>query len=326
MRSHGVLSATSGVTKLYRNIGSVRNNGIELTLKTVNVKSRRFLWTSDFNISFNRSRILSLTNDENQMLTSVNWTGNFSSTPLYITQVGGPLTAFYGFVYDGLYQVDEFYKAGDGSYTLKEGIPTNGTSTVGPGHVKFRDINGDGEITDADRVIIGRAEPIHTGGFNNDFRYKNFELSVLLQWSVGQRVMNANRIMFEGNQSARPINQFASYSDRFIVGDPSTYSSDNNAVGGAGPLGWYSSKTLEDGSYLRLKTVQLSYNLPKRILRRLHVSKLQVFVSGNNLATLTSYTGLDPEVSTYYTALTPGFDYSAYARNRIVSVGTNITF
>ena len=320
------VSATSGVTKLYRNIGSVRNNGIELTLKTVNVKSRRFLWTSDFNISFNRSRILSLTNDENQMLTSVNWTGNFSSTPLYITQVGGPLTAFYGFVYDGLYQVDEFYKAGDGSYTLKEGIPTNGTSTVGPGHVKFRDINGDGEITDADRVIIGRAEPIHTGGFNNDFRYKNFELSVLLQWSVGQRVMNANRIMFEGNQSARPINQFASYSDRFIVGDPSTYSSDNNAVGGAGPLGWYSSKTLEDGSYLRLKTVQLSYNLPKRILRRLHVSKLQVFVSGNNLATLTSYTGLDPEVSTYYTALTPGFDYSAYARNRIVSVGTNITF
>lgn len=317
---------TSGVTKLYRNIGSVRNNGLEITLNTVNIQRRHFTWTSDFNISFNRSEVLSLTNDENQMLTPVNWTGNFSSTPLYITQVGGPLTAFYGFVYDGLYQVEEFYQAADGSYTLKEGIPTNGTSDIKPGHIKFKDITGDGQITDVDRVIIGRAEPLHMGGFNNNFRYKGFELSVLLQWSYGAKVMNANRIMFEGNQSARAINQFASYADRYVAGDPSTYSSDNYAIGGQGPLGWYSSKTLEDGSYLRLKTVQLSYNIPKKHLRKIGVSKLQVYVSGNNLATLTGYSGLDPEVSTYNSALTPGFDYSAYARNRIFSLGVNLTF
>ena len=320
------VSYTTGVNKLYRNIGSVRNNGLELSFKTINFKSRRFTWISDFNISFNRSKVLALTNDEHQMLTSVSWTGNFSSTPLYITQVGGPLTAFYGFVFDGLYQVDEFYKAADGSYTLKEGIPTNGTSTVQPGHIKFKDINGDGQITDVDRVVIGRAEPIHTGGFNNNFRYRNFELSVLLQWSYGNKVMNANRIMFEGNQSARPINQFASYADRYIVDDPSTWSSSNTAVGGAGPLGYYSSKTLEDGSYLRLKTVQLSYNLPRKLIARAGLSKVQVYISGQNLATLTSYSGLDPEVSTYNSALTPGFDYSAYARNRIVSLGANITF
>ena len=138
--------------------------------------------------------------------------------------------------------------------------------------------------------------------------------------------MNANRIMFEGNQSERPINQFASYADRYIAGQPSTYSSDNYAVGGQGPLGWYSSKTLEDGSYLRLKTIQLSYSIPKKYLRKIGVSQLQVYVSGNNIATLTGYTGLDPEVSTYNSALTPGFDYSAYARNRIFSLGVNVTF
>ena len=195
-----------------------------------------------------------------------------------------------------------------------------------PGHIKFKDITGDGQITDADRVIIGRAEPIHTGGFNNTLRVKNFELSVLLQWSYGAKVMNANRIMFEGNQSARPVNQFASYADRYVAGDPSTYGSDNYAVGGQGPLGYYSSKTLEDGSYLRLKTVQLSYNFPAKLLKRHRISQLQLFVSGQNLATLTSYSGLDPEVSTYNSALTPGFDYSAYARNRIVSAGVNLTF
>lgn len=320
------VSYTTGVNKLYRNIGSVRNNGFELSINTVNVKTRKVTWMSSFNIAFNRSKVLSLTDDESQMLTPVSWTGNFSSTPLYITQVGGPLTAFYGFVYDGLYQAGEFYRAADGSYTLKEGIPTNGTSTVQPGHIKFKDITGDGQITDADRVIIGRAEPIHTGGFNNTLRVKNFELSVLLQWSYGAKVMNANRIMFEGNQSARPVNQFASYADRYVAGDPSTYGSDNYAVGGQGPLGYYSSKTLEDGSYLRLKTVQLSYNFPAKLLKRHRISQLQLFVSGQNLATLTSYSGLDPEVSTYNSALTPGFDYSAYARNRIVSAGVNLTF
>ena len=320
------VTQTAGVSKLYRNIGCVRNEGLEISLNTINIQKRHFVWKSDFNISFNRSRVMSLTNDENQMLTSVNWTGNFKSTPLYITQVGGPLTAFYGFVYDGLYQVEDFYQASDGSYTLKEGIPTNGTSDIQPGHIRFKDVTGDGEITDADRVIMGRAEPIHTGGFNNSFRCRNFELSVLLQWSYGAKVMNANRIMFEGNQSNRSINQFASYADRYIAGDPSTYDSDNFATGGAGPLGWYSSKTLEDGSYLRLKTVQLSYNLPKKVLKKIRIQNLQVYVSGNNLATLTGYSGLDPEVSTYNSALTPGFDYSAYARNRIYSFGINITF
>lgn len=319
------VSYTSGVNKLYRNIGSVRNDGLEISLSTVNVKSRNFVWTSDFNISFNRSKVLALTNDEHQMLTSVGWTGNFSSTPLYITQVGGPLTAFYGFVYDGLYQMEEFYQADNGTYTLKEGIPNNGTTNVQPGHIKYRDMNNDGTITDADRVIIGRAEPVHIGGFNNTFRFRDFELSVFLQWSYGANVMNANRIMFEGNQSNKPINQFASYADRYIPGDPSTYSSDNCATRGAGPLGYYSSKTLEDASYLRLKTVQFAYNFPQKLLKKIRLTGLQIYLAGNNLATLTSYTGLDPEVSTYNSALTPGFDYSAYARTRIVSLGVNVT-
>lgn len=322
------VSATTGMQKVYRNVGSVRNRGIELSINAVPVKVKDFTWKSDFNISFNRSKVLALSDDEHQMLTSVKWTGNFDATPLYITQVGGPVTAFYGFVYDGLYQVEDFDQASDGSYVLKPGIATNGdsASTIQPGFIKYKDINSDGQITDADRVVIGRAEPIHTGGFNNVFTYKNWELSVFLQWSYGNCVMNANRIMFEGNQSSRPINQFASYADRYDVNDPSTYGSDNVAVRGAGPLGYYSTKTLEDGSYLRIKNVQLVYNFPKSLISKAKLSGVQIALAGNNLYTFTHYTGLDPEVSTKHSTLTPGFDYSAYARNRIFTLGVNLTF
>lgn len=322
------ISATAGVSTVYKNIGSVRNDGLEFSINTVNIKTRRFVWTTDFNICLNRSKVLSLSDDQTQMLTMVSWTGNFNATPLYITQVDGPLTAFYGFVFDGLYQISDFDVASDGTYVLKSDITTNGndSSTIQPGHTKYRDINGDGQITDADRVVIGRAEPLHTGGINNVFTYKNWELSVFLQWSYGNMVMNANRIIFEGNQSDRPINQFASYADRYIVGDESTYSSQNHAVRGGGPLGYYSTRTLEDGSYLRLKTVQLLYNIPKSWLSRYKIEKMQIFLAGQNLGTLTGYTGLDPEVSTKSSALTPGFDYSAYARNRIITAGVNIIF
>lgn len=322
------VSATTGMNKVYRNIGSIGNKGLEITLNMVPVKTKNFSWHSDFNISFNRSKVLSLSDDENQMLTSVKWTGNFDATPLYITQVGGPMTAFYGFVYDGLYQVEDFDKATDGSYVLKAGVPTNGdsASTIQPGYIRYKDINNDGEITDADRVVIGRAEPIHVGGFNNVFTYKNWELSIFLQWSYGNCVMNANRIMFEGNQSSRPINQFASYVDRYDVNDPSTYGSSNHAVRGGGPLGYYSTRTLEDGSYLRIKNVQLVYNFPKKLISKAKMSGLQLALSGDNLYTFTKYTGLDPEVSTKHSSLTPGFDYSAYARNRIITFGVNLTF
>ena len=135
--------------------------------------------------------------------------------------------------------------------------------------------------------------------------------------------MNANRIIFEGNYAGKNINQFRSYVDHWTPENPD---SRNFRPGGQGPRGIYSSRTIEDGSFLRLKTLQLSYELPKKWTSRIKIESISVFVSGQNLWTWTGYSGLDPEVSTRNSALTPGYDYSAYARNRIYTAGLKVVF
>ncbi|MBP3483312.1 MAG: TonB-dependent receptor [Alistipes sp.] len=316
---------SSGFTKVYKNIGSVRNDGLEFSFSTVNVRTRDFQWTSDFNISFNRSRVLALTEDEEFLLSKVSFTNDFNNTYLYIARVGGPVASFYGYQWDGVYGYDDFDRDAAGNYTLKKNVPSNGDERdkIQPGDIKYIDQNGDGIVNDKDMVVIGRCEPIHTGGFNNNFTYKGLSLNIFFQWSYGNDIMNANRIMFEGNAFGRNINQFRSYTDRW---SPDNQGSRNFRTGGQGPTGYYSSRTIEDGSFLRLKTVQLSYKLPQRWMKRIRISSLEVFVSGQNLWTWTKYSGLDPEVSTRPSALTPGFDYSAYARNRIFTGGIKLTF
>ena len=319
------LPFTSGYSSVYKNVGKVRNDGLELTLSTVNVDTKDFKWTSDFNISFNRNRVMALAEGQESLLSTVAFTSDFNSTPLYIARVGGPIAAFYGIAWDGVYGYDDFETDATGAYVLKKNVPTNGDAreTIQPGDIKYVDQNGDGIVNDQDMVIIGRTTPIHTGGFNNNFTYKGLSLNVFFQWSYGNDIMNANRIIFEGNYNGKNINQFRSYVDHWT---PENQTSRNFRPGGQGPRGIYSSRTIEDGSFLRLKTVQLSYTLPQRWVDRLRLEQVQVYVSGQNLWTLTGYSGLDPEVSTRNSALTPGYDYSAYARNRTYTVGLKIVF
>ena len=184
------------------------------------------------------------------------------------------------------------------------------------------DLNGDGVIDDYDRTIIGCGQPLNTGGFGNNFNWKNFDLNIFFAWSYGNDVLNANRLVFESGWRSQ-TNQLASYADRW---SPENQTSRNFRTNGQGPSGVYSSRTIEDGSFLRLKTLQLSYKLPRNWIRKLHIASCEIFVSGQNLFTWTDYSGLDPEVSTRYTALTPGFDYSAYARNRIFTGGIKLIF
>ena len=314
----------NGYNTLYKNIGKIQNRGLEFTLTTVNVRNKKFSWTTDFNISFNRNKVLELTDGQSSLLSAVTFTGDYNGTSLYIAKVGQPVASFYGMVWDGNYQYDDFIKRADGTYLLKGNIATNGNArnTIQPGDIKYVDQNGDGEVNDLDMVVIGRALPIHTGGFNNNFTYKNFSLSVFLQWSYGNNIMNANRLMLEGNPADRPnLNQFASYNDRWT---PENQNNTYYRIGGAGPRGVYSTRTLEDGSFLRLKTVQLSYNLPNKLIKK--ISSLQLYASAQNLFTWSSYSGMDPEVSTKNSILTPGFDYSAYARNRILTMGLKVAF
>ena len=316
---------SSGYTKVFKNVGAVRNQGIELSLSTVNIQTKDFTWSSDFNISFNRSKVMELTEGEEFLLSKVSFTADYNSSYLYIAQVGQPMAQFYGYEWAGVYGLDDFDCDSGGNYTLKKGVPTNGLERdkIQPGDIKYVDQNDDGVVNDKDRVVIGRGEPIHTGGFNNNFTYKGLTLNVFFQWNYGNDIMNANRIIFEGNALSKNINQYASYADRW---SPENQTSRNFRTNGQGPSGVYSSRTIEDGSFLRLKTLQLSYKLPRNWVRKLHIASCEIFVSGQNLFTWTDYSGLDPEVSTRYTALTPGFDYSAYARNRIFTGGIKLIF
>ena len=315
---------SSGYGSVYKNVGKVSNEGIEFSFNTINVRTRSFMWTSDFNISFNRSRVLELAENQEHLLSTVGFTGDFNSTNLYIASVNGPVASFYGVVWDGVYGYDDFDLVG-GKYVLKDSVATNGDdrSIIQPGDIKYVDQNGDGIVNDQDMVVIGRCDPIHTGGFNNNFIFKGLTLNVFFQWSYGNDIFNANRIMFDGNYAGKNINQFKSYVDHW---SPDNTESRNYRPGGQGPRGVYSSRTIEDGSFLRLKTVQLSYDLPRRLIGRWGLDQFRIFVAGQNLYTWSNYSGLDPEVSTRHSALTPGFDYSAYARNKVFTAGVNISF
>src|SRR5690606_35677397 len=170
----------------------------------------------------------------------------------------------------------------------------------------------------------GRTLPVHIGGFNNNFHYKGFSLNVFFQWSYGNNIFNANRLLLEGNSVHRQqLNQFKSYIDRWSPENPD---SDMFRTRGGGPRGRYSSRTVEDGSFLRLKTVSLAYSMPKRVVDVLKVNMLDVYMSAQNLFTWTNYSGMDPEVSVRNSPLTPGFDYSAYPRARTVTVGLRTNF
>ncbi|MCQ2184126.1 MAG: TonB-dependent receptor [Bacteroidales bacterium] len=316
---------STGVSSATLNVGSVQNQGVELTLSTVNVRGRNFTWTSDFNISFNDNKVLALANNQTQFTTAVGWTGDFSSTPLYITRVGGPIAAFYTQTWDGVYTLDDFNVDAVGNYVLKSNVPDNGGNReqIQPGDIKYVDRNGDGTITDDDMTMSGRAIPVCTGGFGNEWRWKGLSLNVFLQWSYGNKVFNANRIALEGNYAGQLKNQLASYADRwsFDNQDSRIY-----RAGGYGPRGVYSTRTLEDGSYLRIKNISLAYDFPRSLIKKAKMTQCQLYLSAQNVWTFTSYSGIDPEVSTFNSTLTPGFDYSAYPRNRVYTLGLKLAF
>jgi TonB-linked SusC/RagA family outer membrane protein len=319
-----------GYNQALRNIGKVRNQGLEITINTNNINHRDFGWKSSFNISFNQSKVLKLSENQEAILAYAPFDATFRNIPSFITKVGNQLGAMYGYIWDGVYQYSDFNVTTTGNYILKDNIPTNGNtrSAIQPGDIKFRDLNNDLTISANDYAIIGRGLPVHTGGFNNDFRYRNFDLNVFFQWSYGNDIINANRYIFEGNILNRSnLNQYASYNDRW---SPTNTSSTmfRAGFGGAGPSTptGANSRVIEDGSYLRLKTVQLGYNFNQKIAQNIGLKSLRVYAAAQNLITWTSYSGVDPEVSIYNSVLTPGVDYSAYPRPFTVTLGVNVNF
>lgn len=319
------LPYATGYTRVYQNIGKLRNDGLEISLHSRNIVRNNFRWESSFNISFNQNKILALTRDQTEMFR--NNAFHFQYTESFnISRVGEPAGQFWGYEWLGNYQYADFDETSPGVYLLKDNVADNGSprGDIQPGDIKYRDVNEDGRINDDDKVILGRALPKHFGGFNNNFSYKNFDLNVFFQWSYGNDIYNANRMIFEGNSiRITDLNQFASYADRWT---PENQDSKNFRTGGGGQVGFHSSRVLEDGSFLRLKTVALSYHLPERWIKRAGLGALSFSISGQNLLTWTKYSGFDPEVAVRNSVLTPGLDFSAYPHSKTFVVGLKASF
>ncbi|MFI5133480.1 MAG: TonB-dependent receptor, partial [Chitinophagales bacterium] len=348
------VASTFGYTQQYQNVGKTSNKGWEVQLTAGIVRKRDFTWNANFNISFNKNKVEKLGVNQQSFFPPASWGVSGQPTD-YIVRIGDPVGSMWGLVTDGFYKVSDFdYNAATGAYTLKTGVVTNVgiIGPVQPGSIKFKDLNGDGVIDlDHDRKIIGNPNPKFTGGFSQQFTYKQWDMSLFLNFSYGNDIYNANKIEFT-NAYSNNSNMLAIMQGRWRVVTPSGQTAqwvNGSTVYGIPPdqltalnasaqiwqplksagAFYPSSWAIEDGSFLRINNLTIGYNLPVKFVPGLNISKLRFYFTCNNLAVLTSYSGYDPEVSVKTGAnagLTPGLDYSAYPKSRSFIFGINASF
>ena len=345
---------TSGYSTQLQNVGSLSNRGLEIQLSATPIQKTDFTWVTEFNISFNRNKIEKLANGLDHYFAYSGF--GISGQPAdYIVKAGEPLGTMYGYVSDGFYRTSDFnYDAATNTYTLKEGV-VDVAQAIGiaqPGWMKLKDLDGNNIIDEKDKTIIGNANPKFSGGLNQRFTYKNFDLSVFLNFVYGNQVYNANKIEFTNGYGSH-TNSLAFMKDRWRTVDENgnvlqqvVTVSGNQVVRGVAPEqleainknaqywipisgagAWYpTSWAMEDGSFLRINNITLGYTLPRNMLNRIRFKNVRVYGTVNNLAVLTGYSGYDPEVNTRRaTPVTPGVDYSAYPRSQVYIVGLNIS-
>ncbi len=283
------------------NFGAMENKGLEFTVSSVNMDTKQFTWHTDFNISFNRNRITDM------QLSPVYYFGGVEGRDnIIILKKGVALGTFYGYISEG----------------------------VDPqtGNIKYKDVNGDGVITPQDRTVIGCAQPRFTYGMNNDLRFRNWGLSFLLQGSQGNDVFNASRMETEGmydskNQSTDVLRRWTKPGQVTDIPKATLQDVTNSLT---------SSRFVENGSYLRMKSITLSYNLPQELISHIKLTKLSVYVTATNIFTITKYKGFDPEVNAFNAAANPdkvnnngatlGIDYGTYPQARSFIAGLNLQF
>lgn len=313
------MPASSGYESAMINVGSMRNRGIELSITAIPVQTKNFTWTSTLNFGMNNNTVTALANNQTTLISTIDWHTRYSSQTPYVTKVGMPTGLMYGYRYIGTYKYDEF----SNGTLLKDGIPYFGVrENIRPGDPKYEDVNGDGGINDSDRTVIGIGQPLHTGGWNNTFNFYGIDLSIFMNWSYGNDLLNANRLVFEYYDGTQ-LNQFGTMRNAWSL--ERNPDSDIPRSGASG-MEFYSSRVVEDGSFLRIKTVTLGYTFPSKWLRKMKVQSLRVYLTAENLFTFTNYSGPDPEVSTRNSVLTPGFDWSAYPRARSFTGGVSFSF
>lgn len=299
--------STSGFTSAIKNLGKVENKGVELNITSRNVTGK-FQWTTELNFATNKNTVLDLGGASQIFAGEVANIGqNLTSG---IIKVGQPLGSFYGYVTDGLYQ------------TAAEITDLSDPQAKKPGDRKYLDLNKDKQINDNDRMIIGSAQPKYIGGITNTFSYHGLELTIFFQGVYGNDILNANRFELEylngtNNQSKDVLRRWT----------PTNTNTDIPRATSTRPANRISTRQIEDGSYLRMKNLQLAWTLPANVLKALKVQNIRVYATAQNLATWTNYSGFDPEVSRFgQDNRSQGFDYGGYPSAKTFLAGLNVTF
>lgn len=333
----------TGYNFQYRNMGETRNQGIELSLNWKALNKTNFGLDIGGNIAFNRNKILTLGPQMGDYGVASRWASTEVPVDYWVAS-GGQVGEMIGYRSAGRYEVSDFerYDALTNRWILRDGV-ADASAIVGPirpGTMKLQDIVGDdGRVTVDDRTIIGNANPLHTGGFNINARVYSFDISAIFSWSYGNDIYNANKVEYTSTSQYHSRNMISTMEsgerwtnllpDGTISNDPAQLAEMNQNTTLWSPYMArfvFSDWAVEDGSFLRLNTFSVGYNLPKIWLSGAHIQNLRVYASAYNVFTLTNYTGFDPEVSTRRnTPLTPGVDYSAYPRSRMLVFGLNLS-
>jgi TonB-linked SusC/RagA family outer membrane protein len=295
------IQGTSGFTSITSNIGSMLNYGLETSVST-DLHFGALNWKSDFNISFVKNRITSLIGNNDVLSIGAN----------RALQVGQDIGSIWVYKMTGIYQDDK---------DVPEPLQAIG---VRAGDVKYEDVNGDGNIDINDRQIVGSSNPAFYGGWNNTFRYKNFDLSVFLNYIYGQDVYATSRITIE-RLGQNAVNFVKKVAENRWTG-PGTSNTVPRAIYNNAYNLYNSSRWMEDGSFLRVRTVSLGYELPSSWLSRAKIKRLRVYLQADNLWLITNYSGLDPEVSSDVDPRFMGEDNLVLPQPRSFNAGINLNF
>ena len=339
MLYQATLSAQSGFTTQWQNLGRVENKGIEIAINTHNIDTRDFSWSTSLTFDLSRNKVLDIGGIE---YTMVNISNGQLSSDISRIMVGQPIGIGWGYIADGNYQLDDFIitdKSGreipseavtsknmnSYTYTLKDGIVSIAGKNVQPGDRKYKDIyGGDNQITTEDRTKISDSNPKFTAGLGNTLTWKNFDLNIFLEGVYGRQILNEFKLRSESGQSGGTQNNNllrSAWQGRWTPENGSrTYSRLLNQTNG-----YCSSYYVEDGSYLRIKTLSLGYSLGKKALAKLRIRSGRIAFAVDNLHCFTTYSGNDPDVSSNNSLFT-GFDRMSYPKARTYSFSFNIGF